>query len=329
MQAKTGAKDFFLWLGAMVALYWSVVAFIFLMFDYINYALPNALSYYVDPYQSSIPGEMASIIVLFPVGLFLMWLIRRDIAKEPSRANLWVRRWALIFTLFVAGVTAAGDLVTLLTTFLRGEDITLAFILKVLVVFGVAAIAFMHFIADLWGYWLQYPRRALSVGVGVGILALSSIIGGFFIVGTPQHARLMRLDAQKITDLQSIQSQIISYYQYKRVLPQSLNDLTTSVSYFTLPMDPQTGQPYEYDGTIHVASGANPMFSLCAQFNEVGDSGAYGRAVTYPSMPMDEGVKGLDNWQHTAGRVCFDRTIDPAFYPPVSPNGVKGAPAID
>jgi hypothetical protein len=28
MQAKTGAKDFFLWLGALVALYWSVVAFI-------------------------------------------------------------------------------------------------------------------------------------------------------------------------------------------------------------------------------------------------------------------------------------------------------------
>jgi hypothetical protein len=74
---------------------------------------------------------MASIIVLFPIGLFLMWLIRRDMTKDPTLSQLWVRRWALIFTLFVAGVTAAGDLIALLTTFLRGEDITLAFIPKV------------------------------------------------------------------------------------------------------------------------------------------------------------------------------------------------------
>jgi type III secretory pathway component EscS len=325
MQAKTGAKDFFLWLGALVALYWSVVAFIFLMFDYINYALPNTLSYYVDPYQSSIPYEMASIIVLFPIGLFLMWLIRRDMVKDPTRSQLWVRRWALIFTLFVAGVTAAGDLIALLTTFLRGEDITLAFILKVLVVFGVAAVVFMHFIADLWGYWIQYPKRALSVGLGVGLLAILSVVAGFFIVGTPQHARLVRLDAQKINDLQSIQSQIVSYYQYKQKLPQSLSDLRDSVSYFGLPTDPQTGASYEYDGTIHVAAGANPMFSLCASFNLPGNSDKYSRDVTYPTIPMGGSMRGFDNWQHDAGRVCFDRTIDPELYPAVL-NGVKALP---
>jgi len=312
-----------LWLGALVALYWSVVAFIFLMFDYINYALPNTLSYYVDPYQSSIPYEMASIIVLFPIGLFLMWLIRRDMVKDPTRSQLWVRRWALIFTLFVAGVAAAGDLIALLTTFLRGEDITLAFILKVAVVFAVAAVVFMHFIADLWGYWIQYPKRALSVGLGVGLLAILSVVSGFFIVGTPQHARLVRLDVQKINDLQSIQSQIVSYYQYKQKLPQTLSDLGDSVGYFGLPMDPQTGASYEYDGTIHVAAGANPMFSLCANFNLSGDSDNYSRGVTYPTMPI--GVRSFDNWQHAAGHVCFDRTIDPQLYPAVL-NGVKALP---
>ena len=30
-------------------------------------------------------------------------------------------------------------------------------------------------------------------------------------------------------------------------------------------------------------------------------------------------VKGqTDNWQHSAGRVCFERTIDKQLYPPFS-----------
>lgn len=71
--AKTTPKDFFLWAGAMVALYWSVVAFIFLIFNYINYSLPNNLSYLAaNPYDSGVGYEMASIIVLFPVYLVLM-----------------------------------------------------------------------------------------------------------------------------------------------------------------------------------------------------------------------------------------------------------------
>src|SRR5579872_4494089 len=132
-KARTTPKDFFLWAGAMVALYWSVVAFIFLMFDYINYALPNALQYQSDPYQSSIPYDMASLVVLLPIYLLIMLFIRRDIVRDPARSEVWVRRWLLILTLFVAGVTAAGDLVILLTTFFRGEELTLAFLLKVLI----------------------------------------------------------------------------------------------------------------------------------------------------------------------------------------------------
>src|SRR5438105_182995 len=148
------AKDFFLWAGAMVAFYWSVIAYIYLVFDYINYAFPNALSYYpTDPYQSGISFGMASIIVLLPLYMFLMRIIRRDIARDASRAEIWVRRWALILTLFVAGITVAIDLITLLTTFLNGQDLTTAFLLKVAVVFLVAAGVFMHFIADLRGFW--------------------------------------------------------------------------------------------------------------------------------------------------------------------------------
>src|ERR1035437_4871969 len=216
---KTTAKDFFLWAGAMVAFYWSVIAFIMLTFDYINYAFPNALSYYpVDPYQSGISYEMASIIVLLPIYLLLMWLIHKDIANDPSRNEIWVRRWALILTLFVAGIAMAVDLITLLTTFLNGEALTAAFLLKVLIIFLIAAGVFMHFIADLKGYWDAFPKRRNMVRVGVAILAVATIVAGFFIVGTPAQARLQRFDAQKVSDLQNIQSQVVSYWQAKQKL---------------------------------------------------------------------------------------------------------------
>jgi len=36
--------------------------------------------------------------------------------------------------------------------------------------------------------------------------------------------------------------------------------------------------------------------------------------------PVPEGAKGMtqDNWQHGSGQVCFDRNIDPSFYPPLT-----------
>ena len=84
-----------------------------------------------------------------------------------------------------------------------------------LIVLFVAAVAFMHFIADLWGYWEQYPERKRSVGIAVAVLAVATIVAGFFIIGTPAQARAYQFDEQKISDLQTIQSDIVSYWQQK------------------------------------------------------------------------------------------------------------------
>lgn len=300
----------------MVAFYWSVIAFIFLTFDYINYVFPNALAYYpADPYESGISYEMASIIVLLPLYMFLMRLIRADISRDPSRKEIWVRRWALILTLFVAGVAIAADLITLLTTFLNGEALTAAFLLKVLIIFLVAGGVFMHFISDLRGYWDLFPARRRFVGIGVAILAVVTIGAGFFIVGTPGQARLARFDAQKINDLQNIQSQIVYFWQAKQKLPGVITDLNNSLSYGPAPVDPQTGEPYVY------LPGEGLSFKLCAVFNAQSHANqtlpSQTRAIAPEAVPI--GGKGMpqDNWQHGAGEVCFERTIDPSFYPPL------------
>lgn len=305
---KATPKDFFLWAGAMLALYAGVVAFIALIFDYINYTFPNSLNYYGDPYASA-AYEMAALIVLAPVFLILMRVIRRDIARDSSRGEIWVRRWALYLTVFVAGATIVIDLITLIYTFLSGEDLTARFLLKVLVVLLVAGAGFLHFYADIKGYWVREPKRASYVNWGVAVVVVASIISGFFIIGTPGDARGYRLDEQRVSDLQTVQWQLVNFWQQKEVLPASLNELNDPISGFVLPVDPETGESYRYERT------SNSSFRLCATFSAEDRyiEPTYARPVT--AIPSGE-KSGGDTWEHTAGEVCFDRTIDPERYPP-------------
>lgn len=313
---KVGPKDFVYWVGAMAALYGGVFAFITLIFDYINHAFPNPITntYYVDAYSSSISYETASLIVLAPVFLLLMRLIRRDIARDPSRNEIWVRRWALFLTLFLAGATLVVDLIVLVNTYLQGEDLTAGFLLKVLTVFLVAGLGFLHFMADLRGYWDREPARARMVNWGVGALIFVTIIAGFFIIGTPQEIRAQKQDAIRVQDLQNIQWQVVNYWQQKEKLPATLGELNDPISGSIIPVDPQTKEPYEYKTT-----GAR-SFQLCATFANSGGGNPGGRVIARPAEPFASG-KGMgieDNWQHDAGTVCFDRTIDPERYPPYS-----------
>src|SRR3989344_6706920 len=118
---KVTPKDFFLWVSAMVFLYVSAFALINLLFEYINYTYPDVLNAYIDPYSGSMRIEIATLIVLFPVFLLLMHFIRRDISRDTTKRELWIRRWALFLTIFIAGLTVIGDLITLINYFLGGE----------------------------------------------------------------------------------------------------------------------------------------------------------------------------------------------------------------
>ena len=311
---KVTPKDFFVWVAAMIFLYGSVFALIRLLFDYINYVFPDALNSYIDPYSASMRIGIATLIVLFPAFLLLMRLIRRDIIRDMMKKELWIRRWALFLTVFIAGLTVIGDLITLVNYFLGGE-ITTRFLLKVAVVLLIAGGAFLHFLADIMGYWVQYPKRAQIVGWSAGALILISIIAGFFIMGSPNQIRLYRFDDQKVSDLQTLQWQIVQYWQQKEKLPVSLAELEDPISGYTVPLDTQTGELYEYKVT------ASMSFELCATFNaETQPNSTYGNRMLTVPISADVTGKDLmaDTWQHESGRQCFGRTIDPERYPPYS-----------
>lgn len=291
-------KDFFLWLGAIIALYASVASLIALLFEYISVAYPDPLAY-SDGMSDGVRFAMAMLIVTVPTTVLLFRQIRKGIMDESAKAALWIRRWGIMLTLFLAGATLVIDLITVVNYFLSGE-LTQPFLLKAAVVLLIAGGVFVHFLADAKGYWMHHPRRAQAVGAGVIVITVLTILAGFIIVGTPAQMRAMRLDQQRVSDLQRIQSEVVSVWQAQGTLPESLTTLQDPLTYFTLPMDPETQAMYEYSVT------GPRTFSLCGTFSAPTRDLAPGSSYLTP---------GEDSFVHGEGRTCFARTIDPAKFP--------------
>ncbi len=140
--------------------------------------------------------------------------------------------------------------------------------------------------------------------IAVCALVAIAIIVGFIIIGSPSQERARQFDRQRVNDLGILQSEIVSYWQRKNELPQSLDDLKNDFNNFTPPRDPETGQPYEY-------TAESPLrFTLCAHFNLADDETRH----TSPSVKSRPYGSDSLTWQHGPGRACFERTIDPDYF---------------
>jgi hypothetical protein len=198
----------------------------------------------------------------------------------------------------------AIDLIFLVYTLLGGE-ITVRFILKALSVFAVAGIIFSYYLTDVRRDAVGHSKLMRTYGLVALVFVLAAVITGFVVVGTPAHQRKLQFDQQRIYDLQSIQWQIVNYYQQKGNLPATLTDLEDPISSFMVPRDPETKTPYEYKPTAALG------FELCADFDTALNNQPN---ESQPLYPRDAYMKE-ENWQHGVGRACFNRTIDPELYP--------------
>lgn len=311
MNNKISAKDFFLQLGVVVTFYASAIALVTLLFEVINFAYPKITNYY-QYYFPSISFQVATLIVAFPLFLFLSWMLQQSYAADPSLREAPLRKWLAYITVFVAGAVVAGNLITVIYMFLDGQELTTGFLLKVLTLLVIAGGVFFYYIREI--------RNAISPSerniwrVAALIIVLGSIIVGFMVIGSPREQRELRLDSQRVSDLQSLQWQVISYWQGKATLPTSLDEVSDPIRGGFVPTDPQSGEPYEYQKI------SNLSFELCANFSresrEVRPTMAGSVARPLPAMERSYMGPETENWQHGAGRQCFQRAIDPDFYPP-------------
>jgi hypothetical protein len=144
------AREAFMYLVLFSTLYWSAFHLGSLLFDIINVTFPdpavdqaNLRSYA----RSSMRWSIASLIVAFPVFLYVSWLVARDIAADPVKRHSKIRRWLTYLTLFLASTIVIGDVITLLYNLLGGE-LTVRFLLKALVVAFIAGTVFWYYSED-------------------------------------------------------------------------------------------------------------------------------------------------------------------------------------
>jgi hypothetical protein len=129
--------------------------------------------------------------------------------------------------------------------------------------------------------------RVLAIA-GV-LVAIATIIGAIFVMGTPAEQRRVRIDERRLDDLRTLVGAIRTYAKVHG-LPQDLATIAREPG-TRLPLeDPEGRGPYEY-ARIDAST-----FHLCAVFT----------TDTATSTFQDPRFQEA-SWKHGAGRQCFVR----------------------
>ncbi len=329
---KLNTGFFFLCLGLIITLITTVVSFLNLVFGTLNKRFPDVLNANYQYGYSTYDYEgmrmaLATLIIFFPVFLIISYFWDK---YTKGHMGLWdkaLRKWLIYGILFISAVVVMGDLVALIKYFIAGE-ITTRFILKVVVTLVVALTVGKFYIFQLLDnkvFGFKF-RSGWIASIFSTILVVGAVVYSFMIMGSPMKQRDLRLDDRRVNDLQTIQYQVINYWQQKEELPKDLATLASPLTGFSLPVDPEfeKGNTYEYSIIDDL------KFELCASFalpmpkgwREYGDGRVYpmmayeGKDIAVSSSyPYPDGGMN-ESWDHMAGMTCFERTIDPDFYPP-------------
>lgn len=147
--AGESARDAFLYLLVYATLATWTTALGSLMFTFIDRWFPDALAQQrFENSRYAVSTEMACIIVAFPVFLFVMRFILRDVERRPDKIESGVRKWLTYIALLITAGIVIGDLITFLAYFLRGE-LTARFVLKSLTVLVIAGSIFWYYLGFL------------------------------------------------------------------------------------------------------------------------------------------------------------------------------------
>ena len=302
-------------------LYASVISFLTLMFQYVNVGFPDPLTYdryyYFTGAYDSIRWAIAVLLVVFPLFLYMSRILENDFAKHPEKRESKIRKWLIYFTVFLAAVTVIVSIILLIYNFLGG-DLTIQFFLKMLSLLVVSGFVFGYYLWDLKRNVDEPSVLPKTLAWSASGLLIAAIVGGFFVVGTPGYQRDRRFDERRVSDLQSIQGQVINYWTQKRMLPEDIGIVGRFYSW-PLPTDPEAGGGYVYRKTGELS------FDVCAEFSTETPEVMRGKAGQV-SAPMNytqpvrapfpiAGEPHYVDWSHGPGEKCFSFTINPELYP--------------
>ena len=299
------AREAFFYLVSFIALYTSAISFGVLAFGLIDYSFPDALDYRRQVNTNAAATAIASVIVAFPLYLFLFRRLGLQMAADPERRQSLVRRWLTYITLVVAAGFILGDLIALLANLLTGDP-SLRFILKAVSILAISGCVFGFYLWDMrqaesaedrvTSVW--WSRTLLAVVV---IVILGCIGYALYLMGTPDRQRDIRLDRDRISHLSNISHNIDTYWELNEELPKDLTHMSGPRYSIRRIHDPESGARYEY----RVLESAR--YELCAVFST-------------DTATVDDRDRSFSDraWDHGAGRTCFELEAQARPAPPGS-----------
>jgi len=142
------AREAFLYLVMFSTLYYGAWNLGSLLFVFIDRAFPDPTDTAYSSFWDQQRWATAAVIIALPVFFFMARYIGQEITRNPLKRLSPARRWLTYNTLFVSSVALLGDTTTLIYNLLGG-DLTIRFVLKVLVVAAIAGLGFAYYLLDL------------------------------------------------------------------------------------------------------------------------------------------------------------------------------------
>jgi len=236
-----GALDAFLNLLSLITLGWvsiSVGGVLFQIIDkFFNPALSGSLTQFS---QSSLKASVAATIIVTPIFLMVASYLHKHYQEGKLNPNSGVYRWLTYLMLLIASLNIIGSLIMIIYRLLDGVYTTSS-ILKILVVLIIAGAIFGYYWYDLKRK--DYSKRSpvsVAAFTAIIVIAIFAVITSFFIVDSPGSARMKKFDGQRVNDLSTINSLIMSHYMQNDKLPDDINDVR-----FSAIVDPETKQKIE------------------------------------------------------------------------------------
>jgi len=149
-KTTTKAKDAFLyWLSMVLLITWTFAlgAVCYLLIDE-WFPDPLAQNIYGLNLEHEISGQLATLVVTYPVYLFVMWIIFSETKRFPEKLESAIRKWLMYLVLLLAALLMIGDVAVLLTYFLQG-DLTSRFLAKVIVTLLIPGAVFWYYFGSL------------------------------------------------------------------------------------------------------------------------------------------------------------------------------------
>jgi hypothetical protein len=284
-QKGKGALDAYLNLFNLITMAWVAIALGQLVFSIID-------KFYDSEFIGMAVGGrlkfgIASLIVITPIFLVIISNLHRKYKEKILNPASGIYKWLTYLILLISALTILGYLIGIIFQFLDGEH-TISTLLKALTVLVIAGCIFGYYWYDLKRTNYAKPNQVSTIFfVIVIVVALVSIIGGLFLVDSPQTARMHKMDRERVNDLNNISYMLDNHYRENAELPVDL-----SAARFSKITDPETKMAYEYV----VLNSEDGKYQLCTTFD-------------LEASENDRDMGAGNDWEyHLGGYRCFDAT---------------------